>query len=137
MGTPSVLSIMDITNFLDWCLYYKQMYGRDGLTFTLNILRFPSFQSVTVLPEGMRWHAARRIEEWIEVNKENALLHGMEIDHAKRLANYLRTVIQAHDGASPVDKLKIDLKNFLVQYNKRRNKDLRAACPEIAKWLNI
>ncbi len=137
MGTPSALSIMEITNFLDWCLFYKQMYGRDGLTFTLNILRFPSFQSVTVLPEGMRWHAARRIEEWIEKNKDSSLLHGMEIDHATRLANYLRTVLQAHDGASPTDKLKIDLKNFLKQYNTRRNKDIRVACPEIAEWLNL
>lgn len=137
MGTPSVLSIMEITNFLDWCLYYKQLYGRDSLTFTLNILRFPSFQSVTVLPEGMRWHASRRIEDWLIQNSNNSLLHSMEIDHASRLANYLRTVLQAHDGASPTDKLKIDLKNFLKQYNTRRNKDIRIACPEIAEWLNL
>lgn len=137
MGTPSVLSIMEITTFLDWCLYYKQLYGKDSLTFTLNILRFPSFQSVTVLPEGMRWHAARRIEEWVIQNKDNSLLHGMEIDHASRLANYLRTVSQAHDGASPIDKLKVDLKNFLKQYDYRRNKKIALACPEIAEWLNL
>lgn len=137
MGTPSVLSIMEITTFLDWCLYYKQLYGRDSLTFTLNILRFPSFQSVTVLPEGMRWQAAKRIEEWISNMTDNSLLHEMEIDHAKRLANYLRTVKQAHDGASPTDKLKMDLKNFLMQYDKRRNKDIKQACPEITEWLDI
>ena len=137
MGTPSVLSIMEITNFLDWCLYYKQLYGRDSLSFTLNILRFPSFQSVTVLSEGMRWHAARRIEEWISDVKDSPLLHEMEIDHVMRLANYLRTVQQAHDGASSTDKLKVDLKNFLKQYNNRRNKDIKQACPEIAEWLNI
>lgn len=137
MATPSVLSIMEITNFLDWCLYYKQLYGRDSLTFTLNILRFPSFQSVTVLPDGMRWHAARCIEEWINKEKDNALLHDMETDHAKRLANYLRTVTQAHDGASPVDKLKVDLKKFLSQYDIRRDKKISLACPEIAEWLNV
>lgn len=137
MGTPSVLSIMEITNFLDWCLYYKQLYGRDSLTFTLNILRFPSFQSVTVLPEGMRWYAARYLEEWITSVKNNSLLHEMEIDHTTRLANYLRTVTQAHDGASSTDKLKIDLKNFLNQYNTRRNKNIKQACPEIAEWLNL
>lgn len=137
MGTPSVLSIMDITNFLDWCLYYKQLYGRDSLSFTLNILRFPSFQSITVLPEGMRWHASRRIEDWINNVKNSPLLHEMEIDHVMRLANYLRTVKQAHDGASPVEKLKVDLKNFLTQYDRRRNKDIKQACPEIAEWLSI
>ena len=136
MATPSVLSIMDITVFLDWCLYFKQLYGRDSLTFTLNILRFPSFQSVTVLPEGMRWHAARRLEEWIGLDA-NPLLHAMELDHTKRLAHYLRTVTQAHDGASSTDKLKYDLKNFLLQYNRRRNKNMKDACPEIAEWLDI
>jgi pyruvate-formate lyase-activating enzyme len=136
MATPSVLSIMELTNFLDWCLYYKQLYGRDSLTFTLNILRFPSFQSVTVLPEGMRWQAARRLEEWIGQDA-NPLRHAMELDHTRRLANYLRTVTQAHDGASSTDKLKNDLHNFLKQYDLRRDKDIKKACPEIADWLNI
>lgn len=135
MGTPSVLSIMEITNFLDWCIYYKKLYGRDGLTFTLNILRFPSFQSVTVLPEDMRYHAALSLERWLDENGHDELLHNMEKDHVARLANYLRTVTSAHDGASPTDKLKVDLKNFLMQYNARRNKDIKQACPEIAEWL--
>lgn len=135
MATPSVLSIMDITQFLDWCLYFKRLYGRDSLTFTLNILRFPSFQSVTVLPEGMRYFAAKSLEEWLAKNGEDALLHGMEIDHVRRLANYLRTVEQAHDGASPTDQLKQDLSKFIKQYDRRRRKDIKLACPEIAEWL--
>lgn len=137
MATPSVLSIMEITNFLDWCLYFKQLYGKNSLTYTLNILRFPSFQSVTVLPDGYRWQAAKRLEDWLSDAKGNPLLHEMEIDHTIRLANYLRTVKQAHDGASPSDKLKLDLKNFLKQYNNRRVKDMNDACPEIKEWLGL
>lgn len=136
MATPSVLSIMELTIFLDWCLYFKQIYGKDALTFTLNILRFPSFQSVTVLPEDMRYQAASYLERWLEENKNVVLLHDMERDHVARLANYLRTVTQAHDGASPTDKLKIDLANFLKQYDKRRGKDINLSCPEIAEWLD-
>lgn len=137
MATPSVLSIMEIRQFLDWCLYFKRLYGRDYPTFTLNILRFPSFQSVTVLPEGMRYFAAKYLKDWLEENKDEKLLHDMERDHVARLANYLGTVQQAHDGASPTDKLKVDLKNFLIQYDKRRGKDIKLSCPEIAEWLNI
>lgn len=137
MGTPSVLSIVEITTFLDWCIYYKQLYGRDGLTFTLNILRFPSFQSVTVLPEGMRWQAVRSLENWLNENDQSQLLHNMERDHVSRLANYLRTVTVAHDVASPTDKLKADLRNFLLQYDRRREKNIKQACPEIADWLNL
>ena len=137
MATPSVLSIMEIRQFLDWCLYFKQLHGRDFPTFTLNILRFPSFQSVTVLPEGMRYFAAKYLENWLDENKNEQLLHDMERSHVARLASYLRNVNQAHDGASPTDKLKVDLKNFLQQYDKRRSKDIKLSCPEIAEWLNV
>jgi pyruvate-formate lyase-activating enzyme len=137
MATPSVLSIMEITQFLDWCVYFKRIYGKESLTFTLNILRFPSFQSITVLPEGMRYQAARYLERWLEENKDDQLLHEMEKDHVTRLANYLRTVAQAHNGASPTDKLKVDLTQFLKQYDKRRGKDIKLSCPEIAEWLNL
>lgn len=137
MATPSVLSIMEITQFLDWCLYFKRLYGRDSLTFTLNILRFPSFQSITVLPPGMKHFAARYLDEWLAKNEKDELLHGMEIDHVRRLANYLRTVEKAHDGASPADQLKQDLSKFIKQYDRRRKKDIRLACPEIAEWLGL
>ena len=116
---------------------HQVFYGRDSLSFTLNILRFPSFQSITVLPEGMRWQAARALESWLDENGHDELLHNMEKDHVARLANYLRTVTSAHDGASSTDKLKVDLKNFLIQYNKRRDKQMNDACLEIKEWLNL
>lgn len=136
MATPSVLSIMEITNFMDWCLGFKSRYGRDALTFTLNILRFPSFQSITVLPEGMRWSAARRIEEWLSKNCNNRLLHKMELEHTERLMEYLRRVEQPHANADSRDKLQEDLRNFLNQYDNRRKKSLATACPEISWWLH-
>ncbi len=135
MGTPSVLSIMRLTEFLDWCLEFKQQHGRDFPTFTLNILRFPSFQSVTVLPQHMRTQAAQGLEEWLANNKDNPLLHQMELDHVQRLIEYLNTVDQAHAGASPRDHLQTDLAKFLTQYDQRRNKNLTNSCSELADWL--
>lgn len=136
MGTPSVLSIMHLTEFLDWCLEFKHKHGRDYPTFTLNILRFPSFQSVTVLPKHMQDLAARQIEQWLAANTDSYLLHRMERDHVSRLIDYIRTVDSPHAGASPRDQLELDLKKFLQQYDSRRNKSLGTACPEIAVWLN-
>ena len=134
MGTPSVLSIMRLTEFLDWCLAFKQKHGKDFPVFTLNILRFPSFQSVTVLPKQMRGWAARGLESWLENNGDSILLHQMEKDHVQRLIDYLNTVDSAHAGASPRENLQEDLKKFLDQYDQRRNKSM-TACPEIKGWL--
>lgn len=133
MATPSVLSIMDITKFLDTMLKFKEVYG-DRVSYTLNILRFPSFQSVTVLPFDMREHAANEIDAWLLLSRDK--LNSMEYNHTQRLANYLRTVETPHENASPRHQLALDLKNFLEQYDERRGKSLSTACPEIAEWLN-
>jgi pyruvate-formate lyase-activating enzyme len=134
MATPSVLSIMQLPEFLDWCLAFKQKHGKDFPVFTLNILRFPSFQSVTVLPKQMRGWAARGLGSWLENNSDNYLLHQMEKDHVQRLIDYLNTVDIAHAGASPRKNLQEDLKAFLQQYDQRRKTSIEA-CPEIKGWL--
>ena len=136
MATPSVLSIMQLPEFLDWCLSFKQKHGKDFPVFTLNILRFPSFQSVTVLPTQMRSWAARGLGSWLENNSDNYLLHQMEKDHVQRLIDYLNTVDSAHAGASPRENLQEDLKAFLQQYDQRRKTSIEA-CPEIKGWLDL
>lgn len=135
MATPSVLSIMGITKFLDMMLGFKRVY-KDRISFTLNILRFPSFQSVTVLPYDMRVIAATAIDHWLEQHKDYPYLSNMEKEHTSRLANYLCTVETPHENASPRHQLALDLKLFLEQYDERRGKSLQLSCPEIAEWLN-
>ena len=136
MATPSVLSIMDLPNFLTLMLRTKQMFGASFPSFTLNILRFPSFQSVLVLPRDMREWAARGLDSWIENYGDSHHLHDMERDHIRRLSGYLRSVDSPHAGASDPTALKDDLRIFLEQYDRRRNKSLSVACPEIEGWLH-
>jgi len=137
MGTPSVLSIMDMPRYLDWVLQTKQQFGADFPNFTLNILRFPSFQSVLVLPKHMREDAAEGLDAWLTKNDHRYQLHDMELDHVRRLRDYLRTVDSPHAGASDRQSLENDLKVFLQQYDVRRGKSLLLACPEIAEWLYV
>ena len=134
MATINALCLDSLPSLLYQLLEFKQMYGRERVSFTLNILRFPSFQSVTVLPKQMRGWAARGLESWLENNGDSILLHQMEKDHVQRLIDYLNTVDSAHAGASPRENLQEDLKKFLDQYDQRRNKSM-TACPEIKGWL--
>ena len=137
MGTPSVLSVMDLPRYLDWVLQTKQQFGADFPNFTLNILRFPSFQSVLVLPKHMRDQAADGLDAWLTKNDFKYHLHDMELDHIRRLRDYLRTVDSPHAGASDRQMLESDLKLFLQQYDVRRGKSLLLSCPEIAEWLYV
>ena len=130
MATPSVLSIMNITEFLDWCKDFKKKFN---IVFSLNIMRFPSFQSITVLPSDMKQTAADRLEEWL--NGDMTDISEFEQDHVRRLAKYLVNVDEAHAGVSSRDKLVSDLRSFLSQYDGRRDKSLANSAPEIEGWL--
>ena len=137
MCTINALCLWDLSQFLDWCLSVKEQYGRDYPTFTLNILRFPSFQSPLVLPSEMLKERADVLERWLNSNGSSHLLHEMEINHVQRLIEYLREVDSPHAGASSKELLARDFKNFYQQYDTRRGKDMRSAWPQqLLDWVD-
>ena len=112
----------------------KENYGKDWPTVTLNILRFPSFQSPLVLPKDYRLSVAREIEKWYIKNSESDRLHEMERQHILRLISYLKSVESPHEGASPIAQLQKDFKLFYSQYDQRRNKNFITTFPQLKDW---
>ena len=134
MSTINGLCLPTITEFLDMILSCKERYGRDWPTVTLNILRFPSFQSPLVLPLSYRKKIVARLRDWFAKNGESNLLHNMEREHIIRLINYLESVDSPHAGASPTSELERDFKKFYTQYDARRDKDFEKTFPELKAW---
>jgi len=132
MCTINALSLEGLTEFLDWCLEFKkQKQSKDAVTFTLNILRFPNFQSVLILPQDLKNLFAKKLQDWLEKNKNSDLLHSMEIDHVERLIDYLTNETNLIDN---VDELRKYFKNFYKQYDERRTKDFVKTFPIIGEW---
>jgi organic radical activating enzyme len=137
MSTINALCLWSLVDFLNWCLAFKVEYGRDFPTFTLNILRFPSFQSPLVLPLELRLERAQVLEDWYEIHKGSSLLHQMELDHVRRLIDYLREVDSPHVGASSREQLAKDFKVFYAQYDQRRNKNRILDWPkQLRDWVD-
>lgn len=137
MSTINALCLWSLPDFLDWCLNFKMEYGRDYPTFTLNILRFPSFQSPLVLPLELRLERAQALEDWYNLHKDSELLHQMELNHVKRLIDYLREVDSPHTGASSREQLAQDFKAFYAQYDKRRSKNRILDWPkQLRDWVD-
>ena len=135
MCTINSLCLFSLTDFLDLMLDYKFKYGKDFPTFTLNILRFPSFQSPLVLPEDIRTERKEELQTWLDRNKDNELLHQMEINQTQRLIDYLDVVKTPHREAFEEIKLKHDFKNFWQQYDKRRKKSFENTWPRnLVDW---
>jgi organic radical activating enzyme len=137
MCTINSLCLFSLTEFLDIVLEYKAKYGKDYPTFTLNILRFPSFQSPLVLPEQIRTERKEDLQRWLDRNRESELLHQMEINQTQRLIDYLDVVKTPHREAFEQAKLKHDFKHFWAQYDTRRAKSFLQTFPkELTDWYN-
>ena len=136
MATINGLCLPKLPDFLEHMMDFKQAYGRDSLTVTLNILRFPSFQSPLVMPTDVKQRCGERLQQFIDRWSDSKWLHQMEIEHIKRLIEYLNSVESPHAGASSIDVLQKDFKTFYTQYDQRRNKDFRKTFPELVKWYN-
>ena len=97
MLTINALCLGSITEFFDEMLEFKRIYGKwRAPTMTLNILRFPSFQSVAILPAHLKTHYKDKIQAWFDKNEDKCT--SGERFHIQRLIDYLDVVKtpQAH-----------------------------------------
>jgi hypothetical protein len=133
MCTINALCLESLTDFLDRIIEWKQSYGRDFPCFTLNILRFPSFQSPLVLSDETRTRHKNNLEVWLAANT-NECLHQHEVNHVQRLIDYLDIVKTPHAGAAEQEILQQDFKKFYTQYDRRRNKNFVETFPKLKEW---
>jgi organic radical activating enzyme len=136
MCTINALCLSSLDQLLETMLVWKTQYGKEALSFTLNILRFPSFQSALILPEHLRNSHREKLTQWLDANKHSEFLHEHEINHLQRLIDYLDVVKTPHSDAFDMPRLHNDFKQFFTQYDQRRNKNFVDTFPELTKWYN-
>lgn len=136
MATINALCLDSLSSLLYQLLEFKQIYGRDRVSFTLNILRFPSFQSPLVLPDTLRTRYRDCLQDFWDRNQHNEYMHEHELNHVQRLIDYLDVVKSPHSDAFEMPKLHNDFKQFFTQYDRRRGKDFATTFPTLAEWYN-
>ena len=136
MCTINALCLGTLPQHLNYLVELKKKYGRDKINFTLNILRFPSFQSPLVLSTDLREQFKNNLAQWMTQHKGYSYLHEHEINHTQRLIDYLDVVKTPHSEAFDMPKLHNDFQEFYTQYDVRRRKNFVAAFPELATWYN-
>lgn len=136
MATINALCLDSLPDLLYQLLELKQIYGKEKVNFTLNILRFPSFQSALVLPEYIRTQYKNQLQDFWNRNQNNPYLHEHELNHIQRLIDYLDVVKTPHSDAFDMPKLHNDFQQFHQQYDQRRNKNFVTTFPTLADWYN-
>ena len=134
MCTINALCLSTLDQLLECIMNWKIKYGRDAIGFTLNILRFPSFQSPLVLPDAQRRVYQQRLQTWLEHWVDSEFIHEHEVNHTQRLIDYLDVVKTPHSEAFDRDKLLNDFRQFYTQYDQRRSKDFGSTFPELKEW---
>ena len=134
MATINALCLIGLPDLLTQLVDLKRMYGRERVSFTLNILRFPSFQSPLVLPNYLRRTFELNLTEWLHTHAHNPLLQEHELNHLRRLIDYLDIVKTPHSEAFEQPKLHNDFGQFFAQYDQRRNKNFADTFPLLADW---
>jgi len=122
MMTISAMSVWGVAEFLEKIVKWRKVTRPNQYYMSLNILRFPSFQSVNIIDQKHKDILADRIENTLEKIKD--VLQAWEINQVTRLIKYLRNVTKSQEDNDDLDKKLSDFKSFTTQYAKRRNKPI-------------
>lgn len=134
MCTINALCLESLPEFLTMLMEWKSQWGKNNPNFTLNILRFPSFQSPLVLPDDIRMKHRQRLVDWLNRFNDHVMLHEHEKNHVQRLIDYLDIVKTPHSDAFDLPALHNDFKQFHQQYDQRRDKNFKTTFPQLADW---
>lgn len=135
MMTVNALCLFSITDLFDDILSWRTAEDREIAIFTLNILRFPAFMNVLVLPQEVREERAAHLNNWLRQHGEDPRLHDFEVLEIRRLIDYLTKVSSSHEKALQRDDLWLDFITFHQQYDRRRKKSLTKTFPELIPYL--
>jgi organic radical activating enzyme len=136
MMTINSLCLFTITDFLDEVYELKEMSGTKNPNVSLNLLRFPSFQSPLALPDHIKTYCRKNLSNWYATVKDKPLWHEFEKASIERLIDYLDVVDAPHRRTSNKITLWRDFKTFYAQYDQRRNKSIYVFPKILTDWFD-
>jgi len=137
MCTINALCLETLPEFLTQLVKLKTVYGTQRVNFTLNILRFPSFQSPLVLSPALLSSARTQLIMWEESTDNRSICQEFELNHVRRLIDYLKIVKTPHSDTFDMPRLHHDFRQFFDQYDVRRNKNFNTTFPNLKEWYQL
>jgi organic radical activating enzyme len=136
MMTINSLCLFGITDFLDEIYEIKEKNQSKSPSISVNLLRFPSFQSPLALPDHIKQYCRNKLLEWYQLNKDKKLWNDHEKAGIERLIDYLDVVDAPHRRTSNKITLWRDFKTFYQQYDQRRSKSIKVFPKILTDWMD-
>jgi hypothetical protein len=128
------LNIWGLTDKFDLSIELAQRYPGRINPFYSTLVRFPEFQSVTVLPTELKNKLAGQIAQWSD--KNGRWLSEREQSYVNKIVVYLE---QPSEQLVKLDttKLAIDFKKFIMYYDTTAKKSYKEIYPqEFVEWVD-
>jgi organic radical activating enzyme len=139
MMTISALSVFGLTDFMEDMINLRREFpGKSGLfSMSFNILRFPSFQSVNILPANIKNELSQNFENWLIYYSK--FLNESELNQFKRVVSYLKHVDKSYEDNDSTENKINDFVKFFKSYANRRNLNITESVnnEQFTKWWNI
>jgi organic radical activating enzyme len=140
MMTISALSIWTVDKFLDDIVSMRKNAvekinkHKPYYHMSVNILRFPSFQSVNILPKNVKLQISHNIRDSVHKNKD--YMTAIEVNNYNRCIEYLEQVDISYEDSDSYESKINDFKNFVIQYSIRKNCSLNKMPNKFNDWFD-
>lgn len=133
-ATVNIFTIWGLREWLDLCVTLREQRGDRIKDFYVTLVRFPEFQSVSVLPTHLRDYLADDLAEWLTLPR--ARLSANEVEFVRRVITYLRKQPETlHDWSN--QDLIVDFRDFLQYYNAMGTHNYRTVFPKMfVDWID-
>lgn len=136
MLTINALCLASLDKFHEYIFELKDR-TKKNIFLSHNLLRFPSFQSITTLPDHIRKERAEYYQNWM--TKHEKFLNTHEVNGLNRTIEYIKNIDEGHSvrKLSDLQVRQNDFFNFYSQYDIRRNKLFEktfADWPNLVEW---
>jgi organic radical activating enzyme len=133
-STVNILNIWGLTDKFDLSIELSQKYPGRINPFYSTLVRFPEFQSVSVLPTELKQNLSAKMAQWL--NKNGRWLSDREQSYVDKTIIYLKQDSKRLVELDPA-KLAIDFKKFILYYDTTAKKSYRKIYPqEFIEWID-
>jgi organic radical activating enzyme len=127
LGTLNILSLDGLIDYCDW---YVKINGQwpNRVNSKINIVRWPNFQAINVLPRELKSFYQQQLQCWLNQHKD--------VPGCGMLLINLQQIIALLDSTDTSTLEQIDFKNFVLEYSKRHNLDVKSTFSnELSRWI--
>ena len=132
-ATINILSVFGILDLFDMQIELKGKFGSKVKEIYVTMVRFPEFQSVSVLPKTIKMSLATKLHNW----KDKNFIHLSENEqhYFNKVLSYLSNDPKPLVKLSP-KALQKDLSSFIKYYDKYSKKSYKEIYPEsFVHWI--